>query len=451
MPTETKAFAAASQPEVSSPTVAQSSEGNAIEFKARVMPDLRAVFERETHASLLFDDHPDGKCLLAVGARRSFTWSGENAESLDSWNEFLQPNGKATWAFGWLGYDLKNGIEQLESQRLDHAQFPTLHWVEPRVVIEWGSSHSTAHIVHGADEDDAQELLQQVLRPIASIPEAPEISLKPRWDEATYLQRARRVKKHIQRGDVYELNLCQEWMSNDALESVWDAFVRLQHFTQSPYTALVKAGEFHLISGSPELFLDKRGSTLTSSPIKGTIGRGSTEMEDQELARKLHADPKERGENVMICDLVRNDLSRIAQPGTVHVPELFGIHRFRSVHQMISTVQCEVRPECEPVDILRASFPMGSMTGAPKVRAMELIDELEGCRRGVYSGSVGYFQPSGDFSLNVVIRSLLYNASQKRISMHVGGAITSLSVPEKEYEECLLKAEAMLKTLRKDG
>jgi para-aminobenzoate synthetase component 1 len=323
--------------------------------------------------------------------------------------------------------------------------------VEPRVVIEWGGNHSTAKIVHGADEEDAQELLQQVLIPIASIPEAPEISLKPRWDEATYLQRARRVKKHIQRGDVYELNLCQEWMSNDALESVWDAFVRLQHYTQSPYTALVKAGEFHLISGSPELFLDKRGSTLTSSPIKGTIGRGSTEMEDRKLATKLHADPKERGENVMICDLVRNDLSRIAQPGTVHVPELFGIHRFRSVHQMISTVQCEVRPECEPVDILRASFPMGSMTGAPKVRAMELIDELEGCRRGVYSGSVGYFRPNGDFSLNVVIRSLLYNANQKRISMHVGGAITSLSIPEKEYEECLLKAEAMLKTLRKDA
>jgi para-aminobenzoate synthetase component 1 len=118
---------------------------------------------------------------------------------------------------------------------------------------------------------------------------------------------------------------------------------------------------------------------------------------------------------------------------------------------MISTVQCEVRPECDPVDILRATFPMGSMTGAPKVRAMELIDELEGCKRGVYSGSVGYFQPNGDFSLNVVIRSLLYNAASERISMHVGGAITSLSVPEKEYQECLLKAEAMLKTLQKDA
>ncbi len=451
MSSETKAIATPPTRPASSSVDSESTAHGFEAFQAKTLPDLSRIFKRETHESLLFDDHPDGKCLLAIGAKRSFTWSGENTESLDGWGSFLKPAGKSTWAFGWLGYDLKNGIERLESQRLDHAQFPTLHWVEPRVVIEWGGGDPDARIVYGALEEDAQELLKEVQTPLSSIPEAPEISMKPRWDEATYLQRARRVKKHIQRGDVYELNLCQEWMSNDPLESVWDAFVRLQHFTQSPYSALVKAGEFHLISGSPELFLDKRGSTLTSSPIKGTIARGTNEAEDRALAQALLADPKERGENVMICDLVRNDLSRIAQPGTVHVPELFGIHRFRSVHQMISTVQCEVRPECDPVDILRATFPMGSMTGAPKVRAMELIDELEGCKRGVYSGSVGYFQPNGDFSLNVVIRSLLYNAASERISMHVGGAITSLSVPEKEYQECLLKAEAMLKTLQKDA
>lgn len=429
----------------------KSQAGDVSKYAQRELPDLRAIFERETHVSLLFDDNAEGKCLLAIGAKRSFTWSGEERESLDAWNAFLKPGGKATWAFGWLGYDLKNGIERLESQRLDHAQFPILHWVEPRLVIEWGSQERSAKIVYGENEADAKSLLKEVQTPLSSMPEAPGIVLKPRWDEATYLQRARRVKKHIQRGDIYELNLCQEWTGKQRIDSVWDAFVRLQHFTQSPYSALVKAGEFHLISGSPELFLDKRGSTLTSSPIKGTIGRGATEAEDKALAIQLFNDPKERGENVMICDLVRNDLSRIAEPGSVHVPELFGIHRFRSVHQMISTVQCEVRPECGPVDILRASFPMGSMTGAPKVRAMQLIDELEGCKRGVYSGSIGYFRPNGDFSLNVVIRSLLYNVISERISMHVGGAITSLSIPEKEYQECLLKAEAMLKTLQKDA
>ena len=202
---------------------------------------------------------------------------------------------------------------------------------------------------------------------------------------------------------------------------------------------------------SPELFLKRRDDQLISSPIKGTIRRGTTPEEDDELARQLQNDPKERGENVMICDLVRNDLSRVAQPGSVHVPELFGIHRFESVHQMISTVQCTVREDATTEDILRATFPMGSMTGAPKVRAMEIIDELEATQRGVYSGSVGFFRPNGDFDLNVVIRSLLYNAATPRISMHVGGAITSLSDPQSEYAECLLKAEAMMQTLQRHG
>jgi para-aminobenzoate synthetase component 1 len=214
---------------------------------------------------------------------------------------------------------------------------------------------------------------------------------------------------------------------------------------------LVKAGEYHVLCGSPELFLRKRGKSLTSSPIKGTIRRGTTPEEDDALAHQLQNDPKERGENVMICDLVRNDLSRVAAPGTVSVPELFGIHRFRSVHQMISTVHCELQENKTVEDILRATFPMGSMTGAPKIRAMQIIDELEASQRGVYSGSIGFFRPNGDFDLNVVIRSLIYNESKPLISMHVGGAITALSEPQREYEECLLKAQAMLKTLSDDA
>ena len=354
-----------------------------------------------------------------------------------------------------MGYDLKNGIERLDSKRPDAIGLPTLHWVEPRLVIAWGGDKTGCEIASGHTEPDAADTLQFVQTACdaaaEALPPGPGITLKPRWDESTYLQRAHRVKKHIQRGDIYEMNLCQEWSADEHLESPWDAFVRLHHFTQPPYAALVKAGEFHVICGSPELFLKRRGDQLISSPIKGTIRRGSTPEEDDALAQQLQNDPKERGENVMICDLVRNDLSRIAKPGTVHVPELFGIHRFESVHQMISTVQCTLRDDVTTESILRATFPMGSMTGAPKVRAMQIIDELEASRRGVYSGSVGFFQPNGDFDLNVVIRSLLYNAATPRISMHVGGAITSLSDPASEYAECLLKAEAMMQTLTADG
>ena len=423
----------------------------------RSLPNLKNIFERETHASLYFDSHPTGRCYLAVGANRSFTWEGTDTRSLAALEAFLRPSGKGTWAFGWLGYDLKNGIENVHSQRADALGLPALHWVEPRLVIAWGGDQPAPAVVWGEEEPDANALLEELERAMATgntaseLPDGPGIALKPRWDESTYLQRATRVKKHIQRGDIYEMNLCQEWSADVALPSPWDAFVRLHHFTKPPYAALVKAGDFHVICGSPELFLKRRGDQLISSPIKGTIRRGATPEEDDALARQLQNDPKERGENVMICDLVRNDLSRVAQPGSVHVPELFGIHRFQSVHQMISTVQCTVREDATTEDILRATFPMGSMTGAPKVRAMEIIDELEATQRGVYSGSVGFFQPNGDFDLNVVIRSLLYNASTPRISMHVGGAITSLSDPQSEYAECLLKAEAMMQTLQRDG
>ena len=421
----------------------------------RTLPNLKPIFERETHVSLYFDAHASGTCYLAIGARRSFTWDGTDSDSLSALQAFLHPEGAGTWAFGWLGYDLKNGIERLDSLRPDAIGLPTLHWVEPRLVIAWGGDKTGCEIASGPNEPDAADTLQFVQTACnaaaEALPPGPGITLKPRWDESTYLQRAHRVKKHIQRGDIYEMNLCQEWSADEKLESPWDAFVRLHHFTQPPYAALVKAGEFHVICGSPELFLKRRGDQLISSPIKGTIRRGSTPEEDDALAQQLQNDPKERGENVMICDLVRNDLSRIAKPGTVHVPELFGIHRFESVHQMISTVQCTLRDDVTTESILRATFPMGSMTGAPKVRAMQIIDELEASRRGVYSGSVGFFQPNGDFDLNVVIRSLLYNAATPRISMHVGGAITSLSDPASEYAECLLKAEAMMQTLTADG
>ncbi len=416
---------------------------------ARNLPDLSAWFEKEEHAILLYDEQPQGRCLFAIGARRSFTWGLEQKGCLEAWARFVQPkSGRSGWTFGWLGYDLKNIVESVESSRTDSAGFPVMHWIEPRIVVAWGGAHSQPEVLVGQNEPDAHAALESVLHHAAvKTPSSERISLRPRWDRSTYLQRVQRVKKHIQRGDVYELNLCQEWHGDGQLNNTWNAYVRLQRKTRAPYSALIKAGEFELLCGSPELFLKRRGRQITSSPIKGTIRRGRTVEEDDALAHQLYHDTKERAENVMICDLVRNDLSKIASPGSVHVPELFGIHRFQTVHQMISSVQCELAEGVDMVDIMKATFPMGSMTGAPKVRAMQLIDELEGTRRGIYSGSVGCIQPNGDFDLNVVIRSIATNRRTQRISMQVGGAITALSDPEREYEECLLKAEAMMETL----
>ena len=201
------------------------------------------------------------------------------------------------------------------------------------------------------------------------------------------------------------------------------------------------------MSASPERYLKKVGNQLISQPIKGTARRFADAVLDAQAKEQLSTDPKERSENIMIVDLVRNDLSRTAAKGSVQVEELCAIYSFEQVHQMISTITSEMLPEYKAVDALQTTFPMGSMTGAPKISAMQIIEQLEETKRGLYSGAVGYFTPEGDFDFNVVIRSILYNEQNQYVSFSVGSAITALSVPENEYEECLVKAKAMREVL----
>lgn len=198
-----------------------------------------------------------------------------------------------------------------------------------------------------------------------------------------------------------------------------------------------------MLSASPERYLKKDGETIISQPIKGTAKRSKNILEDDRLKIALSQDTKERSENIMIVDLVRNDLSKTAIKGSVKVEELTKVYTFDQVHQMISTVTSKVEETTHPVDVIKSTFPMGSMTGAPKISAMRIIEDLEASKRGLYSGSVGYFSPTGNFDFNVVIRSILYNKTKKYVSYSVGGAITAKSDPLKEYEECLLKAKAM--------
>jgi para-aminobenzoate synthetase component 1 len=201
------------------------------------------------------------------------------------------------------------------------------------------------------------------------------------------------------------------------------------------------------MSGSPERFLKKEAGRLISQPIKGTVRRGDSPEEDKALAHALQSSEKERAENVMIVDLVRNDLSRVAVKASVEVTDLCSIYSVETVHQMVSTIECSISPEKGLSEILRATFPMGSMTGAPKISAMKHIDRLELEGRGAYSGSIGYISPTGDFDFNVLIRSLFHNSLSEVLISNVGGAITSLSDPEQEYQECHLKADAIIKTV----
>ena len=271
--------------------------------------------------------------------------------------------------------------------------------------------------------------------------------IQSRISKEEYLSKVSEMLEHIHRGDIYEANFCQEYFAENRAIDPAKVFLDLNEISSPPFASFLKLEDYYLLSASPERYIKKEGNKVISQPIKGTASRAEDAEDDNKIIEMLSKDPKELSENVMIVDLVRNDISRVANKGSVQVDELCKVYSFKQVHQLISTISAELELGCTPVEVLQATFPMGSMTGAPKISAMKIIEDLEESKRGLYSGAVGYFTPEGDFDFNVVIRSILYNASSKYVSFSVGGAITSRSIPEQEYEECQLKAKAMLEAL----
>lgn len=263
----------------------------------------------------------------------------------------------------------------------------------------------------------------------------------------SYVEKVKLLKQYIQKGDVYEINFCMEFCAEHAEIDPVQVYQKLNELTNAPYSSLLKIGDEYIICASPELFLKKTGIELITKPIKGTAPRGKNKEEDERLKEELYNSKKERTENVMAVDVARNDLSVLATRGSVSVNKLYNIESYQTVHQMVSTVRCELKENTSFQDIILATFPMASMTGAPKISAMNLIDETEGFERKYYSGAMGRVEENGDFELCVIIRSIFYNERTKRLSIAVGSAITHLSDPEKEYDECLLKANALLKAL----
>ncbi|QKG56255.1 anthranilate synthase component I family protein [Hymenobacter sp. BRD128] len=342
---------------------------------------------------------------------------------------------------GFVTYDVKNEIEQLSSQNFSGFDWPALHFFQPAICLRWHANTLTI-------EGQTAGVLAAILATEVASPSRPAVPpLRPRLPRADYLQAVADVREDILNGEVYELNLCQEFYAEGGRLDPVATFWRLNEASPAPYAGFLRHHDHYLLCASPELFIAKQQSVITSQPIKGTRRRGTTPADDEQQRLALLHDEKERAENLMIVDLVRNDLARVARTGTVRVPELFGTYGFRHVWQLISTVSAELRPEVGLADILRATFPMGSMTGAPKIRAMQLSEHYEASRRGLYSGSLGYVLPDGDFTFNVVIRSLQYRADTGYLSLQVGSAITYDSVPAQEYAECLLKAQGVLEAL----
>jgi para-aminobenzoate synthetase component 1 len=381
---------------------------------------------------------------LGAGIKRKINTDAKDAiDAIDLLQAFIDE--KRSWLFGHLNYDLKDAQDHISSRHPDNIQFPDLFFFEPEIIIRLNEKEM---IIEG---EGPQEIADQII----SLPADKKKQLtgtpviQNRIQKEEYLSIIRQLQKHILRGDCYEINFCQEFYSDKTIIDPVAVYKKLAAFSPNPFSALYRVNDKWLLCASPERFLKKQGNKILSQPIKGTSKRITGDIQKDELSKEeLMHSPKDRSENVMVVDLVRNDLAKVCKEGTVSVDELYGIYSFPQVHQMISTVSGELRKGISFAEIIKATFPMGSMTGAPKKRVMELIEEYEKTKRGIFSGCLGYISPNGDFDLNVVIRSIMYNASPAYLSFQAGSGITFYSDPEKEWEECLLKAEAMREVLK---
>lgn len=351
------------------------------------------------------------------------------------------------YIFGYISYDVKNDVEKLHSNNFDGLNFADIYFFQPQKLI-FIHQNSVEFVYLKMIDDEITKDFEKIQN-INLITEnntasnQKDVKIKLRIHKDEYYKKVNRILKHIKRGDIYEANFCQEFYAENTIINPYLIYQHLNEISEPPFATFLKLDYQYLLSASPERYIKKQKSKIISQPIKGTAKRYINPIEDKKAAFDLGRDEKERSENIMIVDLVRNDLSKTAKKGSVKVEELCRVYSFKQVHQLISTVVSEIEHTTNPVDVIRDTFPMGSMTGAPKVSAMQIIENLEETKRGLYSGTVGYFTPDGDFDFNVIIRSILYNQQKKYVSYSVGGAITAKSSPEKEYEECLLKAKAM--------
>ncbi|HMU47813.1 MAG TPA: anthranilate synthase component I family protein [Chitinophagaceae bacterium] len=384
------------------------------------------------------------ECILAAGVRKSIVCpAGQALQELD---DFIEKH--KGWLFGHLGYDLKNEIESLSSSHPDRVGFPDLYFFVPEVVIRFSNNKMEI------DATDPQKIYDEIIN--KSVSDDMNFPLNGKiysgMSKEGYIEVIRHLKEHILKGDCYEINFCMEFLSENVQLNPLAIYSKLSHVSPNPFSALYRMNDKWLICASPERFLKKTGSKILSQPMKGTSRRVNTDLQT-DIANKeiLSQSEKDRAENVMVVDLVRNDLARVCKEGSVHVDELFGVYSFPQVHQMVSTVSGVLEEHVSFGDIIRATFPMGSMTGAPKKSVMELIEKYEKNKRGIFSGAVGYISPNRDFDFNVVIRSIMYNSSSLSLSFQAGSGITFYSDPDIEWEECLLKAEAIKKVLQSEN
>ena len=422
--------------------------GNPVEFKTKLLNwaqqfDVFIFLDSNNY----HQKYSSYDAVLAVDIHKKISCDCRNAfEKLKIFQKRIND-----YIFGYLGYDLKNDLEDLSSNNPDGLGFSDLYFFQPKKIFLLNGDNLEIKYLSEFESEievDLNIIQNQLHWQVNSKFKIQEkIKIKQRISKNDYSKKLKNILDHIHRGDIYEVNFCQEFYAENSMIDPLHVYQKLNAISTPPFATFLKIKDKYLLSASPERFVKKEGSKIISQPIKGTARRLPNKEEDEKLANQLYNNPKERAENIMIVDLVRNDLSKTAINGSVKVEELCKVYSFKQVHQLISTVVSEVDKDKNPVDIVKSLFPMGSMTGAPKISAMEIIEQQEETKRGMYSGAVGYFSSNNNFDFNVVIRSILHNKTKKYTSFIVGGAITSQSKIEDEYEECLIKSEAMKKAL----
>ena len=397
----------------------------------------------QSHFTLLNsnDNFDDYELIIAYGAE-SFLQSSKNSlKKIDKYIDKVND-----WIFGYLSYDLKNEIENLTDLNKDVFNLPNLYFYQPKVI--WLIKDEKAEI-YSLNEKNLNEDWDHINSiNYKDCTEKSSVDLITRTSKQEYIRKIKNIKKRILQGDCYEMNYCFDMYSKNKTINPYKTYIKLNDYTRSPMSTFFKLNQLYLLSSSPERFIKRINRKIISQPIKGTAKRGLDSKEDEKIKNTLLSSPKELSENHMIVDLVRNDLSRVAEKGSVKVKNLNKLNTFKRVHQLISTIEAEIAVNTKFSKIISGMFPMGSMTGAPKIESMNIIDEYESTKRGLYSGSIGYIKPNKDFDFNVVIRSIIYDKLLKEINVSVGSAITFKSDPESEFEECLLKAEPMIKSLK---
>lgn len=384
--------------------------------------------------------------LLAFGTSDVLECNETNCLNLLS--KFLEKH-KNDYRFGFLSYNLKNEIVQLKSENTDYIGFPTIGFFVPKYVVQFDKNDNPTFL-KGEKDPQSEQFISDFLKQKEIQPQN-KIELTSKLTKTEYISTVEELQKDIQNGTIEGINFCQDFFAKDKTIAALPTFFSLNKIAKAPFSCFVSWEDKYLLSASPERFIKLEGNKLITQPIKGTAKRGETPEEDERLKINLQTDKKERAENSMTAHLVEKELIEIAEKDTVKIDELCGVYTFGTVHQLISTISATIGENMDFASLLKGLFPMGSMAGVPKLAALELIDKYENFNRGLYSGSVGYFKPNGDFDFNVVIRSVLYNDKTKNISCPVGGAITAKAVPEKEFEECLIKVDALKKVLNIDA